>query len=120
MAPRIVAAVALAVGIAACTSMTGRTAGRNVDDATITADVKAKLAGERASTLTSVDVDTVNGTVYLTGTVPSTTTKHRATELARDVRGVVRVENNLQVRTTAADAPRSGTSHGSDRNDRTY
>ncbi len=113
---RVVAVAVLAAGIAACTSMTGRSAGRNIDYATITAEVKSKLAGEKASTLTSVDVDTVNGTVYLTGTVPDATTKQRAAQLARDVNGVRRVENNLQTRTMAAgDAPKSGSYHGTDR-----
>ena len=39
--------------------MTGSTAGQNVDDSTITASVKTKLATEKLSTLTRVEVDTV-------------------------------------------------------------
>lgn len=85
--------------------MTGRSAGRNIDDASITAAVKGKLAADRAASLTSVDVDTVAGTVYLTGTVPTAASKQRATELARQVDGVARVVNNLQAK-SAGDAPR--------------
>ena len=62
----LVVLVALAAG---CTSMTGKTAGQNVDDASITASVKTKLAAEKPATLTKVDVDTNKGTVYLTGNV---------------------------------------------------
>ncbi len=103
------AVFAAAVGfamVAGCESMTGRTAGRHVDDASITASVKSKLAGDRAGTLTSIDVDTVSGTVYLTGTVPDSAAKERAGELARDVDGVRSVVNNLDTRgSMAGDAP---------------
>ena len=59
----------LAAVTAGCTAMTGKSAGENVDDATITASVKTKLAEEKPATLTKVDVDTNKGTVYLTGNV---------------------------------------------------
>lgn len=98
---------ALFVGVVGCTAMTGRTAGTNIDDAAITASVKTKLVTDRFRTLTTIDVDTVSGTVYLTGTVPDAAAKDRAAELAREVQGVQRVENNLQTQTRAAgDAPR--------------
>ena len=82
---------------AGCTSMTGKSAGENVDDATITASVKTKLAAEKPATLTKVDVDTNKGTVYLTGNVETPTIKERATELARQVAGVREVVNNLKI-----------------------
>jgi hyperosmotically inducible protein len=80
-----------------CATMTGKTAGRTFDDATITATVKADLAAEKASTLTRIDVDTNEGVVYLNGTVASSGDKQRAERIARDVSGVRRVVNNLQV-----------------------
>lgn len=98
--------VAALVGAVGCSSMTGRTAGRTIDDAAITAAVKTELATDRAKTLTSVDVDTVNGTVYLNGMVPDGDAKRRAEQLARSVDGVGRVVNNLQTRPVqAGDAP---------------
>jgi osmotically-inducible protein OsmY len=90
-------AATLALG---CTSVTGKTAGRTIDDATITATVKADLAAEKAATLTRVDVDTNNGVVYLNGTVSSPTEKDRATQITRSVNGVRKVVNNLQVQTS--------------------
>lgn len=109
---RGVAILVVAAGLAGCTAMTGQTAGRNIDDAAITTAVKAKLAGDRAATLTSVDVDTVDGTVYLNGTVPDAAAKQRAASLARRVDGVVAVENNLQPRPAAAgDAPATDRQH---------
>jgi hyperosmotically inducible protein len=71
--------------------------GRNIDDTTITASVKTNLASERAVTLTKIDVDTDNGVVYLNGVVDSAAMKQRATEIARQVSGVTKVVNNLQI-----------------------
>jgi hyperosmotically inducible periplasmic protein len=99
-------ALTLVVALTGCATLTGRTAGRNIDDAAITAAVKTKLASDKAATLTAVDVDTVNGTVYLNGTVPDAAARQRAAALARQVDGVVAVENNLQTKsTTAGDQP---------------
>ncbi|HXH84439.1 MAG TPA: BON domain-containing protein [Candidatus Tectomicrobia bacterium] len=82
----------------ACRTTTGRSAGQVVDDAAITAQVKARLAAAEAETLGRIDVDTTNGVVYLTGTVDTAAMKARAEEIARTEEGVRRVVNNLQVR----------------------
>ncbi len=42
--------------LAGCQSMTGKTAGRNVDDATLTSSVKTKLAADKLSSMTRIDV----------------------------------------------------------------
>jgi osmotically-inducible protein OsmY len=83
--------------LAACSGMTGKTLGENIDDAGITAAVKAKLAGEKISTVTRIDVDTNQGVVALNGTVQSETMRVRAGQIARDVKGVRDVVNNLKV-----------------------
>jgi osmotically-inducible protein OsmY len=85
------------VSLAGCQAMTGKTAGQNVDDATLTSSVKTKLAADKLSSLTRVDVDTNNGTVYLNGVVESPDQRARAQELASQVNGVNKVVNNLQV-----------------------
>ena len=87
----------LVLATAACQSMTGKSAGTSVDDATITASVKSKLVAEKAANLTRVDVDTNNGTVYLNGTVESPEQRSRAEQLAWQAKGVKSVVNNLQV-----------------------
>ena len=95
---RMVAGLLVLVAVVAgCTSTTGKSAGTNVDDATITASVKSKLVADKASNLTRVDVDTNNGTVYLNGTVESPEQKSRAEQLAWQASGVKTVVNNLQV-----------------------
>ncbi len=83
--------------ISGCTSMTGQTAGQQVDDSTITASVKAKLVGDKAANLTRIEVDTTNQVVTLNGVVESADQKAKAEQLARQVGGVKGVKNNLQV-----------------------
>lgn len=82
---------------AGCRSMTGESAGQNIDDTTITTEVKAKLATEKAANLTRISVATANGTVSLTGMVPTPSDRARAEEITRQVKGVRAVRNGLQV-----------------------
>ena len=93
--------VLTALAATGCTTMTGRSAGTNADDAGTTASVKSKLAGDRPATLTAVSVNTVNGTVYLTGAVETPEQRIRAEQLAWQASGVRQVVNNLQVRQPA-------------------
>lgn len=90
-------ALTLILSAAGCTATTGRTAGQNVDDATISASVKSKLVADRLGNLTRVDVDTTNKVVALNGVVESAAHKQRAEEIASQVSGVRKVENNLQI-----------------------
>ena len=102
MMVKLNAALLLAVlVIFGCQAMTGRTAGRNIDDATITASVKSSLVADKVANLTRVDVDTTNGVVSLNGVVESPEQKQRAEQLASRVDGVKRVVNNLQVQSSA-------------------
>jgi hyperosmotically inducible protein len=89
--------IAILTLVAACQSVTGKTAGTTVDDAAITASVKAKLVADKPANLMRVDVDTTNGTVYLNGAVESPEQKARAEQLAWQAQGVKSVVNNLQV-----------------------
>jgi hyperosmotically inducible periplasmic protein len=83
--------------IGGCTALTGETAGEYVDDSTITASVKAKLAGDKVGSLTRIDVDTTNRVVSLNGIVQSPDERRRAEQLASQVSGVRSVKNNLQI-----------------------
>ena len=93
----ILSAVTLAWVLSGCQALTGETLGQNIDDTTITTQVKAKLAGDKASSVTRVQVDTNRGVVQLSGTVESSADRSRAEQLARGVDGVKSVVNNLQV-----------------------
>ena len=83
--------------MASCQTTTGRSAGRNVDDAALTASVNAALVADKPSNFTRIDVDTTSGVVALNGTVETAEQRARAEQLARRVDGVKRVVNNLQV-----------------------
>lgn len=70
---------------------------RGVADATITAKVNAALVADDQLKALSIDVDTTNGRVQLSGTAPSAEARERATTLARAVDGVIEVDNRLTI-----------------------
>lgn len=90
-----------------CRTMTGQSAGTNIDNKVTTAAVKARLSADQLQNLTWVDVDTNGDTVYLSGTASSAQQKARATEIALSVEGVKRVVNNIQVQPGASTSARS-------------
>ena len=94
---KILPAIALMFLLTGCQAMTGETMGENIDDTTITTTVKAKLAAEKGTTLTRVQVDTNRSVVQLSGVVESAADRARAEQVTRGVGGVKGVVNNLQV-----------------------
>ena len=84
---------------AGCKTMTGQTAGHNLDDTALTAAVKAQLATkDRVGTLTRIAVTTVESTVFLSGILPTQEEKDRAEAIARGVDGVKSVVDNIELR----------------------
>ena len=68
-------------------------------DAALTARVHTALLNDVGlNTLRRVNVDSDNGTVTLKGVVDSQETRNRAAEVARRVRGVFEVKNELRVK----------------------
>jgi hyperosmotically inducible periplasmic protein len=92
----VVLAMVLVVGGSGCQAMTGETLGEHIDDTTITTTVKTRLAAEKGTTLTRVQVDTDRGVVQLSGVVETAADRARAEQIARGVGGVKSVRNNLQ------------------------
>jgi hyperosmotically inducible protein len=74
------------------------TTGQVIDDATVTATVKAKLIDDTSTKAHEINVETQNGIVQLTGFADSMASKSRAAELARSVDGVADVKNDIQIR----------------------
>lgn len=74
------------------------TVGAYVDDATITAQVKAKLVEDKTVDAGAVKVETLNGTVSLSGFAKSSAEKAQAEYIARSTKGVRQVINGLAVR----------------------
>src|SRR5262249_60839599 len=67
-------------------------------DARIEAEVKARRVAQHDADLTRLGVVSNDGTVYLTGAVPSPEQKTRAASVAGTVRGGRKVVNALDVR----------------------
>lgn len=79
-------------------SMAAQSVGGVIDDSTITAEVKAKLAKDtRLGTLTGIEVNTTKGVVTLAGKVKNTEEKEAVEKLAKSVEGVTSVKNNVQI-----------------------
>ena len=91
--------------LTACESMTGKTAGQNIDDATLTASVQKKLMGDKLSNFARISASTDLGVVTLRGTVSSEEEKLRAEGLTRQVTGVRGVENILSIRSITMNNP---------------
>lgn len=75
-----------------------RTVGKAIDDATITAKVKAALLEASEVKGTDVNVDTMKGTVTLKGSVETQAQADRAVQIARAAEGVREVNSQLTVK----------------------
>jgi hyperosmotically inducible protein len=92
--------VVATLATAACASTrTTKSAGEQVDDTVTTAAVKSALIADPATKAYQIDVETFKGTVQLNGFVDSAESKERATQVAKNAKGVTAVRNNLTVRT---------------------
>jgi len=97
----LAAAMAAAVLLAAtgCAVTRGQqTVGGYVDDAGITTLVKTRMLEDKQVAGTSISVETLNGTVMLSGFAKSATEKMAAERIARGVNGVKMVRNEIAVR----------------------
>ncbi len=74
------------------------TVGGYVDDATVTARVKAKFVADDQVSAMAFGVETLEGVVQLSGFAKSDAEKARAGALALSVPGVVAVRNQITVR----------------------
>lgn len=73
-------------------------AGEYIDDATITTKVKAAVLGEANLKSAEINVETYKGTVQLTGFVKSKADIDKAVQLAKGVKGVTSVKNDMIVK----------------------
>lgn len=74
------------------------TVGAYVDDASITTAVKAKFIDSKEVAASSIKVETLNGTVMLSGFAKSSTEKATAESIAMQQKGVKSVKNEIAVR----------------------
>ena len=74
------------------------TVGAYVDDTTITTQIKARFAEDKTVDMVAISVETLKGTVQLSGFAKSAAEKSKAESIARGVKGVVAVQNGIAVR----------------------
>jgi hyperosmotically inducible periplasmic protein len=72
--------------------------GAYVDDAALTTRVKAKFAADPTVSAMSISVETMKGTVQLSGFAKNAEERSVAEKLARETSGVVAVRNDIAVR----------------------
>jgi hyperosmotically inducible protein len=89
------AALLLLTACQTYTQGSGRTVGEFTDDVGIQAAVKTALMRDKEVNGLAVDVDVNRSVVALHGRVPSEYVRNKAVKLAREVRGVSRVDDRL-------------------------
>ncbi len=95
----ILIAAALAVGATGCAVKRDQSSvGQYVDDAAITTSVKARFVENKEVAASSISVETLNGTVQLSGFAKSASEKDAAESIARKVDGVKAVKNDIVLR----------------------
>jgi hyperosmotically inducible protein len=81
----------------------GETVGEKIDDASVTAQVKASLLSHRSTSALKTKVETTDGVVTLSGIAKNAAEKSLVTKLATDVNGVSSVINNMTIATTLSE-----------------
>ena len=74
------------------------TVGAYVDDTAVTTRVKAKFAADPTVSAMAISVETLKGTVQLSGFAKSAEERAMAEKLAREPSGVTAVKNDIAVR----------------------
>jgi hyperosmotically inducible periplasmic protein len=74
------------------------TVGEYVDDASITTQVKAKFADDPTVSAMAISVETLRGTVQLSGFAKTAAERSQAEAIASRVKGVKAVRNNIVLR----------------------
>jgi osmotically-inducible protein OsmY len=72
--------------------------GEYVDNSVITTKVKAAIFGDESLKSSEINVETFKGVVQLSGFVSSQADINRAVEVARTVKGVTSVKNDMRVK----------------------
>ena len=95
----IAALVGATLATAGCAVVRGQeSAGAYVDDAATTTAVKARFVEDKTVDAAAIKVETLKGTVQLSGFAKSNAEKAQAEYLARNTKGVRSVRNDIIVR----------------------
>jgi osmotically-inducible protein OsmY len=74
------------------------TTGAYIDDAAITTSVKTKFIDDKLVDASSISIETLNGTVMLSGFAKNSAERATAETIAMNVKGVKSVKNGIVVR----------------------
>lgn len=87
------------LAVAGCASTrTSESAGEYLDDTALTASVKASIFNEPTLKSSEINVETFKGNVQLSGFVSNPESVNKAVEVARGVKGVKSVKNDMRVK----------------------
>jgi hyperosmotically inducible periplasmic protein len=91
-------AVLIAVASGCAVTRGQESVGAYIDDASITTSIKARYVDNAAVDASSISVETLNGTVMLSGFAKNQVERSTAESIARKVSGVRAVRNEITVR----------------------
>ncbi len=96
LAASIAAIVLLTAGCAVTRGQ--ESVGAYVDDSAVTTSVKARFVDNKEVDASAISVETLNGTVMLSGFAKNMNEKTTAESIARNVKGVKAVKNVITIR----------------------
>jgi hyperosmotically inducible protein len=99
LVPRLLISLVLVISVTGCAGgKKMESTGEYFDDMAITTKVKAYILDNSKLNLMQINVETFKGVVQLSGFVDSNDIAAKAGDVARTVRGVKKVNNNLVVK----------------------
>jgi hyperosmotically inducible protein len=93
-----IAVIALVTASGCAVQRGQETVGAYVDDAAITTSVKTRFVDDKMVDAGAIKVETLNGTVMLSGFAKSAAERATAEDIAMKVKGVKTVKNEIAVR----------------------
>lgn len=94
----VLAALALLTATGCAVTRGQESVGAYIDDTTITTQIKSRFVESKAVDASSISVETLNGSVMLSGFAKSGTEKATAETIARRVNGVKSLKNEIVIR----------------------
>lgn len=88
----------LIVNVGCSATSTRESTGEYFDDALITTKVKAAILEEKELKVAEVNVETFKGVVQLSGFVNSQSDINKAASIARNIKGVKSVKNDMRIK----------------------
>ena len=91
-------AITLVTTLGCAATATRQSTGEYVDDSWITSKVKAAYVGDKTLKVVEINVETFKGTVQLSGFVADAGDVSHAADVARGIKGVTSVKNDIRVK----------------------